>query len=104
MSQIQPADVTLALRQVIDPEVGLNVVDLGLIYALHVDDADNVRITMTLTTRHCPMGEVLPESCRQMVIFRTKAPAVAIDLVWDPPWSPERISSQGKQLLGIECD
>lgn len=89
-----------ALRSVIDPEVGLNVVDLGLVYGVEIAP-DRVRVTMTMTTPACPMSAMITEDAGEAI--RDIAPEgadVAIDLVWDPPWSPERMSENARRHFG----
>lgn len=89
-----------ALKEVIDPELGVNVVDLGLIYGIDIDGRA-IRITMTLTTPGCPLHESIAEAVQ--VALRDVFPRqsdVAVDLVWDPPWSPDRISGDGRWALG----
>jgi metal-sulfur cluster biosynthetic enzyme len=85
---------------VIDPELGINVVDLGLIYEVDIAGA-NVGITMTLTTPGCPLHESIGAAVREAL--ETYIPGigdVAMDLVWDPPWDPDRISEEGRLALG----
>lgn len=89
-----------ALRSVDDPEVGMNVVDLGLVYRIEVAP-DEVRVEMTMTTPACPMGEMLRDSARRAVgALFPDGVGVVVELVWDPPWSPERMSDNAKQTLG----
>jgi metal-sulfur cluster biosynthetic enzyme len=97
-----PTEETIreALRQVIDPEVHIDIVDLGLVYAVAVDAAQ-VRVTMTMTTPACPVGPFLTEQVEQVV--RTMVPEdtrVSVDLVWDPPWTPDMMSEMAKTALG----
>ncbi|MCW8883523.1 MAG: metal-sulfur cluster assembly factor [Sedimenticola sp.] len=89
-----------ALRGVIDPEVGINIVDLGLVYEVSAN-AERVDVHMTLTSPACPMGSQIAEESRAAI--RAKVPAsviVDIKLVWEPMWSPEQMSDKAKQLLG----
>lgn len=89
-----------ALRSVIDPEVGMNIVDLGLVYGVTVS-SDTVHVDLTMTTPACPMGEMIFDDAERAL--RTLAPpGVAIDLglVWDPPWSPEKMSDHARQHFG----
>lgn len=89
-----------ALREVIDPEVGMNVVDLGLIYGI-APETDRIRITMTMTTPACPMGDYLMERVKEAT--REAVPdmrEVEVDLVWDPPWGPAMMSDHAKQHFG----
>ena len=97
---INEAAVLEALKDVIDPELGVNVVDLGLIYEVAIDGND-IHITMTLTTPGCPLHESIAEAVDQ--VLRLMLPGVggvAVDLVWDPPWTPALISEQGRWELG----
>lgn len=97
---INETTVEEALKDVIDPELGVNVVDLGLIYEVAIDGSD-VRITMTLTTPGCPLHESIAEAVDEVVrLMIPGVGAVAVDLVWDPPWTPDRISEQGRWELG----
>lgn len=89
-----------ALRQVIDPEVNLNIVDLGLVYAIAVS-REEIRITMTMTTPACPVGPLI--SGQAEAVVQALAPAgtaVAVDLVWEPPWQPEMMSEMARVALG----
>lgn len=90
-----------ALRDVVDPELGLDVVDLGLVYGVAVDDAGRLRVTITLTTPGCPVSESLPDEAETAIAsaLGPKTP-VAVNVVWDPPWTPERISSAAAKRLG----
>lgn len=89
-----------ALRDVIDPEVGINVVDLGLVYDVRVQDG-NVSVAMTMTTPACPLGGTLRAQAEAAI--RQTVPgvkSVTVDLVWDPPWRPSMISDAAKEQLG----
>ncbi|HET9762197.1 MAG TPA: metal-sulfur cluster assembly factor [Casimicrobiaceae bacterium] len=97
-----PTDDALreALRQVDDPEAGMNIVDLGLVYTIEVG-ADFVNVEMTMTTAACPMAEMLTEEVRS-VIERSVPQGTAIDvrLVWDPPWTPDKMTGIAKEHFG----
>lgn len=89
-----------ALRNVMDPEIGLNVVDLGLIYQLDFDEAEKkIYCGMTLTTQFCPMGESITNAAKE--ILKTSFPGynIEIKLTFDPPWSHEMISEEGREFL-----
>lgn len=89
-----------ALREVIDPEIGVNVVDLGLVYSVNVQGKD-VRIAMTMTTPACPLHEYISEAAKTAV--RRHVPEVEkvdVEIVWDPPWSPAMMSDEAKRQLG----
>jgi metal-sulfur cluster biosynthetic enzyme len=87
--------VTEALREVFDPELGLSVVDLGLIYGVEID-ADRVRVEMTLTTQGCPLHDSMTEWVRQAVGKVPGVVDVAVALTFEPPWTPDRMG-QGVQ-------
>ncbi len=86
------------LKQVIDPEVGVNIVDLGLIYDL-VFDKDGLRIVMTFTSESCPLGPQLVAEAERVLCFLPGTPNVTIAVTFDPPWSPERITPDGRAWL-----
>ncbi len=92
-------DVYDRLRQVYDPELGVNLVDLGLVYAVEVD-GPAVRIVMTLTTRGCPMHASLPPAVKAAVLALPGVESVDVQVVWDPPWTPQRLSRAGALALG----
>ncbi|MFA7097004.1 MAG: metal-sulfur cluster assembly factor [Gammaproteobacteria bacterium] len=91
------------LRQVIDPEIGLNIVDLGLVYAARYEDGA-IHVLLTLTSPVCPLGAHVREQAEQAL--RTAfadAAAINVTLVWDPPWTPDRMSPAAKRQLGWEA-
>jgi len=88
-----------ALREVYDPELGLNIVDLGLVYG--VDIADNqVNVTMTLTTPGCPLHNTMAQGAEIAVRRLPGVQSATVRVVWDPPWTPERMSEGARQQLG----
>jgi metal-sulfur cluster biosynthetic enzyme len=87
------------LRLVDDPELGINLVDLGLIYGVEVD-GHSVRITMTLTTQGCPMHAALAPAVEAAVLGLLEVTSVDVEVVWDPAWTPDRMSSQAALALG----
>ena len=87
------------LHEVYDPEIGINLVDLGLIYDLNSDQGC-VQLTMTLTTPGCPMSDSMPPAVQRVLEMIPGVSEVRVDLVWDPPWDPERITDEGKRELG----
>ncbi len=95
-------DVEEAMRDVVDPELGINVVDLGLVYGISVDDANVATLDMTLTSAACPLTDVIMDQTRQAL---TGGPGpglvndVAINWVWMPPWGPEKITDDGREQL-----
>lgn len=97
---VSEKDILRALRVVNDPEVGVNIVDLGLVYGTEVD-GNTVRILMTMTTPACPMHSYLTEEVREAILSQEKdVEKVDVQLVWDPPWSPQMISEEGRRRLG----
>ena len=92
------------LRQCYDPEIPVNIVDLGLVYLVNVaDEADGkrVHVQMTLTAPGCGMGPTLARDAEQRIMSLPGVTAATVELVWDPPWSPDRISAAGKEKLGM---
>ena len=89
-----------ALRSVDDPEVGMNIVDLGLVYRIDVAP-ERVRVELTMTTPACPMGDVVTDNARKAVAAALpKDLAVDVVLVWEPPWTPDRMSESARQTFG----
>ena len=94
------ARVREALRSVDDPEVGMNIVDLGLVYGIHIAP-DRVRVELTMTTPACPLGELITDNARRAVgAALPQNVAVDVVLVWDPPWTPDRMSESARQTFG----
>lgn len=91
-----------ALRQCYDPEIPINIVDLGLIYDVQHDEQGNVAVKMTLTTQGCPSALAIPDLVKQRVAAIAEVRDVQVEIVWDPAWNPSLISEAGKKLLGIE--
>lgn len=97
---VSEQDILQTLRGVNDPEVGVNVVDLGLIYSTEIKGG-NVRIVMTMTTPACPMHAYLTEEVREAILSQyAEVENVGVELVWEPAWSPQMISEKGKRQLG----
>jgi metal-sulfur cluster biosynthetic enzyme/rhodanese-related sulfurtransferase len=97
--QVTEADVVAAIRECYDPEIPLNVYDLGLVYGIDIAESA-IAVRMTLTSESCPSARTIPEEVRQRVAALGQ-PNVSVDVVWDPPWHPARISPEGKQKLGL---
>jgi metal-sulfur cluster biosynthetic enzyme len=93
-------DVIEALRQVEDPELGMDIVDLGLLYDVEVDDS-NVKVTHSLTSMGCPVGPMIQEDIQNVTSALPGVEAVEVELVWEPPWTPERMSDDAKFILGF---
>lgn len=88
------------LKTVYDPELNINVVDLGLIYHIEVSADADVRITMTLTTPGCPLHDSITSGVRYCVEGMEETQKVEVNLVWEPAWSPEKMTPEGLKALG----
>lgn len=90
-----------ALRTVYDPEIPVNIYDLGLIYDVVVEDNGEVRVRMTLTSPACPVAGTLPPEVEEKVRDVQGVTSAIVDVVWDPPWNPEMMSDAAKLELGF---
>jgi len=90
-------DVTEAMKDVIDPELGINVIDLGLVYDMRLDENNIAILDMTLTSAACPLQDVIEDQTRQVLSDITSD--VKINWVWLPPWGPNKISDDGREQL-----
>lgn len=93
--------VIAALKDIFDPEIPVNIYDLGLIYGVDVDDNAGVTVTMTLTTPHCPVAESMPAEVELRVSAVPGVRDAEVNLVWDPPWDPAKMSDEAKLELGM---
>lgn len=100
MPELTPEHAREALKQVIDPEIYQNIVDLGLVYNIDVSPTNAVDVTMTLTTPHCPMGPQILSNV-EGVLREQGASAVNIKIVWEPMWTPHAMTDDLKRQLGI---
>jgi len=89
-----------ALRQVIDPELGCNIIDLGLIYSVEIAGS-KILVKMTLTTAGCPMHESIAYGVQMAVLGLEGVDDVEVEVVWDPPWNPAMMTPEGRAQLGI---
>ena len=89
------------LKFVIDPEVEVNIVDMGLIYKVEYDGETTINITMTLSTPACPIADAIVLNVEQAIKNKFTDFEVDVNLVFDPPWSPDMVSEEGKVLLGL---
>ncbi|MGH3437676.1 MAG: metal-sulfur cluster assembly factor [Sciscionella sp.] len=92
-------DVEEAMRDVVDPELGINVVDLGLVYDLRVEDENVAVIDMTLTSAACPLTDVIEDQARSALTAGGLVNDIKINWVWMPPWGPEKITDDGREQL-----
>lgn len=99
-SELQQAVID-ALKEIYDPEIPVNIYDLGLIYGVEVDDEADAIITMTLTTPHCPVAESMPGEVELRAASVPGIRDAEVNLVWDPPWSPDKMSDEARLELGM---
>ena len=97
VSTLSKDDVTEAMKDVVDPELGINVVDLGLVYDVHIDESTRVVLDMTLTSAACPLTDVIEDQTNSAL--EGLANDVAINWVWMPPWGPDKITPDGREQL-----
>jgi FeS assembly SUF system protein len=95
------ADVIAALREIYDPEIPVNIYDLGLIYGVEVDDSGDATVTMTLTTPHCPVAETMPGEVELRVSSVPGIRDAEVVLVWEPAWGPHKMSDEARLELGM---
>ena len=93
-------EIVAALRQIFDPEIPVNIYDLGLIYNVEVADGHAV-VTMTLTTPHCPVAETMPGEVELRVMSVPGVASAEVNLVWDPAWDPGKMSDEAKLEMGM---
>jgi metal-sulfur cluster biosynthetic enzyme len=101
-SQELLADLEEAMRDVVDPELGINVVDLGLVYGLNVEQVDSgavAVIDMTLTSAACPLTDVIEDQTLSALVGSGLVNEVKINWVWNPPWGPDKITDDGREQL-----
>ncbi len=99
MSQVTAEQITNSLKQCMDPEVPLSIVDMGLIYGIDVSDNNDVNIKMTMTTKGCPLHDTMVDDVTR---YAKKVPGVnnvQVDIVWDPPWSMDKMSDEAKAKM-----
>ena len=110
LAPVTEDDIYTALRDCFDPEVKLNLVDLGLVYGVTVESDPNstpafprqkVKVTMTLTTLQCPASGLIFEQVHNRLASIQQVSKVEVDLVWEPKWTPHKISAAGRKQLGI---
>ena len=94
-------DVYTELRQVYDPEIPVNILDLGLIYDVALTD-NRCTVQMTLTSAACPEARTLPELVKRRLIELEGLEECVVTVVWEPQWTPQKISPEGRRVLGIE--
>ena len=96
------ADIEEAMRDVVDPELGINVVDLGLVYGVGVEEGDAGQVAlidMTLTSAACPLTDVIEDQTRSALVGASLVNDIKINWVWNPPWGPDKITDDGREQL-----
>jgi len=96
-------DVETQLREIFDPEIPVNILDLGLVYDIAVEGSV-CNITMTLTSQSCPEAKTIPDMVKRRVNTLDGIEATEVEVVWEPQWTPQLISAEGRAILGIEDD
>ncbi|MFE7742745.1 metal-sulfur cluster assembly factor [Nocardia sp. NPDC057455] len=105
MSELSAEDIKLledieeAMRDVVDPELGINVVDLGLVYGLRVEEDNIAILDMTLTSAACPLTDVIEDQSRNALVRSGLVEDLKINWVWMPPWGPDKITEDGREQL-----
>ena len=101
MTSITQEQVMDSLKQCMDPEVPINIVDLGLIYGVKITEYNKVDVKLTMTTRGCPLHETLVSDVKRYVNKVSGVNDVNVEIVWDPPWTPDKMSEEAKKKLNI---
>lgn len=94
-------EVIAAISEIFDPEIPVNIYELGLIYDVHVGEEGKIDLVMTLTSPHCPVAEILPGQVKSRVELVDGVNEVDLELTWEPPWTPENMSEAAKLELGF---
>ena len=89
------------IKKVYDPEIPVNIYELGLIYKIDIDEKSNVKVDMTLTSPNCPVAESLPKQVEEYILKVKGVSKVKLDLVWDPPWDKSKMSEAAKLELNL---
>ena len=93
--------VIAEIKKIYDPEIPVNIYELGLIYDINIDKKNNVKVNMTLTTPNCPVAESLPKEVKDSIMELKEVNKVDLDLVWDPPWDKSMMSEAAKLELNL---
>jgi FeS assembly SUF system protein len=99
--QILEQKVVDVLKTIFDPEIPVNIYELGLVYKVKVEDPDQVQIKMTLTSPNCPVAESLPIEVETKVSSMDEVSHASVEIVWEPPWNPEMMSEAARLELGL---
>ena len=99
MSKVSRDEVIEVLKTVYDPEIPVNIVDLGLIYGIEIDDKGKVHILMTLTAPGCPIGDTIAFEIKDKLLQIEGVSDVEVEITFDPPWTLDRITEEGREVL-----
>jgi metal-sulfur cluster biosynthetic enzyme len=94
-------EVLTVLKEVEDPEIGVNVVDLGLVYTVDIDEQGIVQVEMTLTAPGCPLHDTIARAAEMAIETLPDVKEAHVKMVWSPPWTPDRLTEEGRRLLGF---
>ena len=100
MSEIKNK-VIECIKKIFDPEIPVNIYELGLIYKIEVDEKNNVKVDMTLTSPNCPVAESLPNEVKESIMKLEGVSDVSLNLVWEPPWTKDKMSEAAKLELNL---
>ena len=101
MNKIKTADIVAALKGCVDPEIGINIIDLGLIHGINIDENNNIMLRLTMTSPMCPVTSVILADVQLRLEHLTDVGKVDIDLVWDPAWTPEMITEEVRMSMQV---
>jgi len=93
--------IIYVLKNVFDPEIPVNIYDLGLVYEHKIDDEGRVKVLMTLTAPNCPVADIMPQQVKEEISYLTGVTDVDVEITFDPPWDQDMISEEGKLELGL---
>ena len=99
MSKVTGEQIRASLKQCMDPEIPISIVDLGLIYGIDISEKNDVNIKMTMTTKGCPLHDTMVDDVKRYTRKVSGVNNVNVDIVWDPPWSMDKISDEAKSLM-----
>lgn len=101
---VSDEEIIDTLKTVIDPELGVNIIDLGLVYRIDIDDDGDVQLYMTLTSPGCPAGPEIKHSVEDALVTMDEINKVNVQFVFNPPWNPSMMSKEAKDELGVDYD
>ena len=99
MSTVTEDQIRASLKQCMDPEIPISIVDLGLIYCIYISEKNDINIKMTMTTKGCPLHETMVDDVKRYTRKVSGVNDVNVDIVWDPPWSMDKISDEAKSMM-----